>query len=287
MKLFLLHADTPYRTWREGLSLSDPRLHLSTPPLLSYESTRLIFALWCDKRLSNEDGWEDICGMLLHALGQTATLPKNTRVIFSLEDARPLLNHTQHRLKFLYDRGVRILTPMWQGENGIGGAYDTKKGLTPRGKELLALALEMGYFLDLSHASPASCEDILSLSQDRVLATHSCFYSVCPHPRNLPDHHAKELARRESLVGLSFVPSHLGGGYDALLSHIDHALGLGIQSSLCLGTDYDGTDTLPADFPNGVSDLSPLFSRLCSHFGTALTEGLYWSNPSRLLNALF
>ena len=45
----------------------------------------------------------------------------------------------------------------------------------------------MGMLVDLSHVSPKVMSDVLDIAQAPVMFSHSSAYSVCPHPRNVPD----------------------------------------------------------------------------------------------------
>ena len=213
-----------------------------------------------------------------------ASLPPHVSVSYALEDARPLLTHTEERVEWLWQSGIRTVTPFWRGANGLGGGYDTRLPLTQAGKDLIRHLHGRGMWLDISHASRESACEMLSLCHGRILASHSNFYAACPHPRNLTDGLALAVAKAGGVIGISFVPSHLGEGEDALLRQIDHACRLGLAEHLCLGTDFDGTDTLPPALARGAADLIS-FGEILSRSGytDAFLQGLFWQNAARAL----
>jgi membrane dipeptidase len=63
---------------------------------------------------------------------------------------------------------------------------------------------------------------------------------VCEHVRNLPDHLAKAIAGKGGLIGMNMVRHFIGHTPTDVLRHIEHARKLGIEKSLCLGTDFFG-----------------------------------------------
>jgi membrane dipeptidase len=180
--------------------------------------------------------------------------------------------------------GIRTITPMWRGVHSLGGAYDTDEGLTPLGVKICTLALERGITLDISHASRQSAEEILSLSRFHgipPLASHSNFLGVHPHRRNLDDTLAKEVASLGGVIGISFVPSHLGEkeDLDAICAHLNYGCRLGLENALVLGTDYDGTDFLPYGLQGGIEDLYKLYSYLAQRgFSETFLEKLFYLN---------
>ncbi len=244
MRLFLTHVDTPYRIYHEGLPFDDCRLMLSASDLNAFDEVHAVTAFWCDKRLTDEEGWRENRRMRAHAKG---IFPFSH--ISAVEDARILADSPLVRLSELYDDGVRVIAPFWQGVNRFGGAHDTDIGLSSYGRHVLSSAMEMGMVIDLSHASDRSARDILCLARTfhaPVMASHSNFRSVASHTRNLPDDIAVGIAESGGVIGLCLVPAHVGMTRDipALQAHIAHARSIGIHAALCIGSDFDGTDTL-------------------------------------------
>lgn len=139
---------------------------------------------------------------------------------------------------------IQYISLTWNEENRFGGGADTKVGLKEDGKKLLKWMSGKKIAVDLSHASDLLAEAILKEIEmlDIIpIASHSNFRAVCGHRRNLPDHLAKEIARRNGLIGLNMVRHFVGSqGPQDLLAHIHHAHTLGVENSLCLGADFFG-----------------------------------------------
>ena len=288
MDLWILHADTPYRMYREKRSFSDPLLHISADALRPYDRTVLCFAFWADKRESDEVAWQSCLSMYEDATEKL----KNTRghVIFSVEDARILSGQTRARLARLRRRGIRILTPFWSGCNRFGGAHDTDTGLTPDGRRLCTDAMALRMLLDVSHASRKSLSDMAEIARARklpLLATHSNFDAVTPHTRNLTDAEALTIARSGGVIGLSLVPAHTGGAPDvsALFAHIDHGIALGVRDALAIGGDFDGTDTLAASLHNAGDLAEVLLPAMTERYGKEFTQRFFYGNAYDRLGA--
>ncbi len=286
MNLWILHADTPYRMYREERSFSDPALHVSADTLRPYNRTVLCFAFWAYKRESDEAAWQSCLSMYEDATEKLKNTP--CHVIFSVEDARILSVQTRGRLARLRRRGIRILTPFWSGRNRFGGAHDTEAGLTPDGRKLCADAMTLGMLLDVSHASRRSFDDMATIARTRklpLLATHSNFFAVTPHSRNLTDAEALTIARSGGVIGLSLVPAHTGGAPDvsALFAHIDHGVALGIGDALAVGGDFDGTDTLAASLHDAGDLTKVLLPVMTARYGEDFTQRFFYGNAHKRL----
>lgn len=288
MNLWILHADTPYRMFREGRSFSDPALHIDRTALLPYDAPVVCFAFWADKRLTDEEAWHAMLLMRRDAAEKLSGAPCQT--VFSLEDARILSGDPLARLSHPALAGIRILTPFWSGINRFGGAYDTETGLTADGQRLLSEVTRRGMLLDVSHASRASLRVIIDLSRAAGLppvATHSNFFAVTPHPRNLTDEEARALAAAGGVIGLSLVPAHTGGAPDvsALLAHIDHGISLGLRDALAVGGDFDGTDHLACGLTSAHDLLSTLLPAVQERYGADFAHRFFCGNARNRLGA--
>jgi membrane dipeptidase len=137
------------------------------------------------------------------------------------------------------------------GENRFGGGNTTRIGLKEDGKELLNFLHGKKIAVDLSHASDPLAEGILehllkfNLNVP-VIASHSNFRKIFDHPRNLPDHIAREIIRRKGLIGINFLRAFLNPeNPNAIYDHMQYGLQLGGTESLCFGADYFNTAAHP------------------------------------------
>ena len=176
---FDLHCDTLFRMHREGLPFNSPLLHLNRGACEGECARIQAFALWSDRKLSENDAWEE-CIQLLHVYRGFCFLPRNTVGIFTVEDAR-LLRGDLKRLAVLRSLGVRALTFFWRDENELGGGWHTEIGLSRFGKQVLTECFRLGIIPDVSHASFASAEEIIHEAMrcgKTVIASHGGAYAV-------------------------------------------------------------------------------------------------------------
>lgn len=162
-------------------------------------------------------------------------------VILGLESLASIrdINH----LVELYEKGFRHAMLTWNEKNqfatGIGCKDGT--GLSLLGCELIQKMNELGMVIDVSHASIQTFEDILSVTKDPVIASHSNCYSITPHPRNLTDEQIKEIALVDGVIGVTAVPhftNHLKPDVESLVDHIDYLRDLVGTRHIALGFDF-------------------------------------------------
>ena len=197
-------------------------------------------------------------------------------------------------LPTLFARGVRVLSLVWdRNEYGTssresGTRADT--GLTPLGIEVLSACVRRGILTDVSHLSDISFRDVAAHTATPLLATHSNFRAVCPHPRNLTDEEALLIAARGGLIGLNLYPPFLSptgrATVDDLLRHVEHGLSLCGEGVLAFGFDIDGTG---GEYPAGVSFSDSMHARvadaLLSHYPAATVARIAGENALRFFEA--
>lgn len=136
-------------------------------------------------------------------------------------------------------------------ENRFGGGNGTQIGLKEDGKVLLETLSGRGTAIDMAHTSDALAHDILNHIEAkgldlRIIASHSNFRPVTDHPRNLPDELAREIMRREGLIGLNFVRDFIGpDDPDKLFEQVAYAAKLGAGDVFAWGADFFPTYDLP------------------------------------------
>lgn len=179
---------------------------------------------------------------------------KSTPIFLGLEGGR-LLGENLARLRRLRSLGVRYLT-LTHNLNTTWADSATDKphlrGLGKFGIQVVKECNEIGVFIDISHASDATAEVALALSTQPVLATHSGCRELVHHPRNLPDHLIREIARKGGVIGVPFAKRFIGGDWHHISNHIDHICQVtGSCSYAAIGSDLDG-----AEMVEGVFDVT-------------------------------
>lgn len=166
-------------------------------------------------------------------------------------------------LRVFYHLGLRLLTIAWSRRNqAADGVHESRTGggLSSFGVDLVKECNRLGILVDISHLSAAGVRDVLQISPQPVIASHSNAYALCPHVRNLNDEQLTALAEKGGVVGVTFVPSFLTeerneASLDKLLDHIDHIVRVAGIDHVGLGSDFDGFGPPP---PTGLDDVTRL-----------------------------
>ena len=129
-----------------------------------------------------------------------------------------MIEGSMENLESLFNRGVRYLGLTWNTSNAIGvSAKDETTrgktgGLTDFGKEVVKRMDEMGMMIDVSHLGETAFWDVVNLSKNPIIASHSNVYNICPHYRNLNDEQIKAIAESGGIVCINFYYKFLDPG---------------------------------------------------------------------------
>lgn len=130
-------------------------------------------------------------------------------------------------LREFYDKGVRYMTLTWNNSTDwADAAYQVSEegplhgGLTDFGRDVVRTMSEMGMMVDLSHAAESTFWDVMEITQDPVIASHSCAYSLCPHYRNLNDKQLKAMAANGGVVCVNFYTGYLDSTYARTMDEV-------------------------------------------------------------------
>ncbi|QIW99880.1 hypothetical protein AMS68_005398 [Peltaster fructicola] len=196
----------------------------------------------------------------------------------------------------LYHRlGVRYATLTWnchnkyadaallrvEGETVVAEPY--WHGVSKAGEELILEMNRLGMLVDLSHTSVDTQRDVLGGGGDwngsraAPIFSHSSVFAICPHPRNVNDEILELVKKRGSLVMINFSSDFVScraskaGGLpeyvpenntiDHVVKHITYIGELIGYDHVGIGTDYDGSPSLPRGLED-VSKFPALVSKL-------------------------
>lgn len=158
-------------------------------------------------------------------------------------------------LKVFYNRGVRMMTLLWNYENELGYPNgflleeNANRGLKEKGIEFIWNMEEMGMIVDVSHISDEGFYEVIKHSKKPFVASHSNARALSPHARNLTDDMIYKLAIKGGVIGLNFCPFFLDKNtnkkeaksrVDYIINHMKHIVNIGGLNCLGLGSDFDG-----------------------------------------------
>ncbi|MDH7486542.1 MAG: dipeptidase [Anaerolineae bacterium] len=167
--------------------------------------------------------------------------------VLGLEGAEAL-DGSLEVLRCFYRLGVRVLGLAWDYRNAacdgvkVGGQPG---GLTAFGEQVVKECNRLGIVVDVSHLAGPGLGDVLALSEQPVIASHSNARALCDHMRNLSDAQLEAIAANGGVVCVTFVPWFIrdpwpGASLDDFLKHIDHLIAVMGIDHVGLGSDFDG-----------------------------------------------
>lgn len=172
-----------------------------------------------------------------------------TAAVLALEGLHALEGQLAN-LDALYAAGFRImgLTHFFDNEFA-GSAHGVGKGgLTPLGRRAVRHMEQLGILVDLAHASPATIDDVLAMATRPVIVSHSGVQATCPGPRNLSDDQLRGIAATGGVVGIGFWHGAVcEPAVSAVVRAIRHAVDVAGIDHVALGSDFDGSTTVPFD----------------------------------------
>ena len=164
-------------------------------------------------------------------------------------------------LRQFYRLGVRNLGLAWNYRNaacdGVAESR-TNGGLTEFGVKVVEECNRLGILLDVSHLSPAGVTDVLAVSQQPIIASHSNVFALCDHPRNLTNAQMEAIAAGGGVIGVTFVNAFLNREnpeattVDDVVAHIEYMPGVVGPDHVSIGSDFDGCTT-PADLGDATA----------------------------------
>ncbi|UCF09902.1 MAG: membrane dipeptidase [Candidatus Bipolaricaulota bacterium] len=239
-------------------------------------------------------------------------------MILGLEGADPL-EGSAAALRDFFDRGVRLVIPAWKDNPFSGTAFGANSGLSRVGRELVAIAEELGVVVDVSHLSDRAFADVLEVSTRPFVASHSNCRALCPSLRNLTDAMIRDLADRGGVLGVNFFPGFLDPTFrrdmeerrdalrledvqtreerfrawisaaprpriDWIARHVLHAIDTGGEDCVGLGADLDGVTSLPTgiDSASDLATVPPLLT--AAGLSTRQVEKVCWENMHRIFS---
>ncbi len=184
---------------------------------------------------------------LIAARARGGTAPVGT--LLSIEGLQNL-EGKRANLDVLYKAGFRMAGFAHFFDNEVSGSMhgETKGGLTPLGRQILADMEARGMVVDIAHASHAAVADILRHAKRPVVSSHGGVQATCKVNRNLTDAEIQGVARTGGVIGIGYWDAAIcSTDPRAIARAIRHVRDLVGIDHVGLGSDFDGATTTPFD----------------------------------------
>lgn len=175
--------------------------------------------------------------------------PQSTAGILGLEGAHALEGRLEN-VDRLYQAGFRMLGLAHFFDTEVGGSVHglQQGGLTDFGRQVVLKAQKQYMLLDLAHSSPQVIEEVVALSTQPVVVSHTGVKGTCDNARNLSDQQIKTIAETGGVIGIGFWPKAVcGNDATAIAQAIRYVADQVGVEHVSLGSDFDGTVRAPFD----------------------------------------
>lgn len=221
--------------------------------------------------------------------------------VLTLEEGAVCLGKTEI-LRDFYKKGVRMMTLTWNHQNELASPNkmdpetgktmpETEKGLTKKGIEFVELMEELGMIVDVSHLGDAGFWDVVRITKQPFVASHSNARAITPHARNLTDDMIKAISQKGGVIGINYYAAFLNeqemfsgeenSRIQDMIRHICHIKKIGGIECIGLGSDFDGiTGQLEIDSPASFYLLHDELK--CQGFTEEEIEKIFYKNALRL-----
>lgn len=310
MKIVDMHCDTLIEAWRhpeENFVTGNRSINLKL--LKENNSLAQFFAIYLSRReMETMDPYDLFHAVYDYYIAMLADHKDKIRPVYSAADIGQnqkegllssfltiedgvFLDGKIERVQEVYDKGVRLITLLWNFENSVGFPCSDDpaahlRGLKPFGIEVVEKMNELGMIVDTSHMSEGGFYDVAKYSKKPFAASHSCARALCDHRRNLTDDQLKTLGERGGVVGVNFECSFLKENsqratFEQIIAHLQYMKDKAGIEAIGFGSDFDGIDD-NGELVN-YSGFTPLLERMQGVFTDDEIDLICSGNVLRLI----
>ncbi len=144
-------------------------------------------------------------------------------ILLHFEGGMPLEGNL-FMLRTFYRVGLRSMQLGWYFRNELAdsGAEYNPGGLSNFGRKVVNEMNRLGMVVDVSHLSEASALDVLKISKNPVMASHSNAKAIHNHHRNISNDVIKGIANNGGIIGIVFCHPFVTEGNSEIMDLIDH-----------------------------------------------------------------
>ncbi|MFC1476902.1 M20/M25/M40 family metallo-hydrolase [candidate division KSB1 bacterium] len=166
-------------------------------------------------------------------------------------------------LRTFHKLGVRLMTlTHWTRTDWADASGDERAelgGLTVFGEEVVREMNRLGMIIDVSHVHDETFRDVIRISEDPVVASHSCCRDISDHFRNMTDDMLKALAENGGMIGINYSPGFLNAEnqkkIDALREEIAEKHGMPVDRFELQRADPQKRAAFEAEFNRKAEEL--------------------------------
>ena len=174
----------------------------------------------------------------------------NIAAVIGVEGGHHIENSLDN-IDTLYNAGMRYLTITWNNSTSWAiSAQDSRtlvQGLSNFGRDVIRKLDSLGVIIDVSHVGIRTISDILAVTNNPIIASHSGARAIRDHYRNLYDDQIQAIANGGGVIGIVFYPPFLVSPTPAyindVIAHVDHIVNLVGTDHIAIGSDFDGIGT--------------------------------------------
>jgi membrane dipeptidase len=238
------HNDLSYRVLYEGLDIGQrlPGGHVDIPRLQEGGVDVQTVALFVQNFLYPHPGEcvrqaRELLTAMRGAIDQNSdrvelarTGADVERIVASGKIAMPLsiegghaIENSLENLREFHAMGVSSMTLTHNVSHDwadSGGDEPRWGGVNDLGREVVREMNRLGMVIDISHVSDSAFFDVLEVTDDPVIASHSGCRALNPHRRNMSDEMLRALAENGGVVGIVFVLNYLTPEYAQAMTEL-------------------------------------------------------------------
>ncbi|MBR2967576.1 MAG: membrane dipeptidase [Clostridia bacterium] len=182
------------------------------------------------------------------------------------------------------DFGIKYASLTWNFYNGLAGGAYCDDGLSFMGSQLIERLNAKGVPIDTAHLNQKSFFEVADIAK-KIICSHTCFYAINHHPRNLTNEQIAAIIKNGGVIGLCFVGDFLGEPtIDTIIRHVDWFLGRFGDKNLCIGTDFFGTSNLPQNLTSYESFDKLVLAMIRQGYRDTTISNILFSNANAYFN---
>ncbi|WP_029904471.1 membrane dipeptidase [Prevotella sp. 10(H)] len=192
---------------------------------------------------------KEICGIAYNTADLIRLKKEGKKAIFiGIENGYGIGKDISNIARFK-KMGVNYITLCHTKDNDIcDTSSDTKhewNGLSPFGKDVIKEMNRLGVLIDVSHVGEKTFWDVIQLSTQPIIASHSSVQALCYHDRNLTDKQMQAIAKSGGVIQICLVDLFINkdrkkASLTDAIDHIDYAVKVAGIDHVGIASDFDG-----------------------------------------------